>query len=271
VLMRREALEGKHPRLLVEQGKGKEFVDRLAESLRTLVRPFHPRPVVYRSIDFRSNEFAGLEGGARFEPKEQNPMIGYRGCFRYTREPDLFDLELQAIARVRAELPGLHLMIPFVRTLWELEACLRIVEASGLLRQRDFQVWVMAEVPSVVHWIPAYARAGIRGVSIGSNDLTQLTLGVDRDSEVISGLFDERDPAVLSAIRAIVRKSRRAGVTCSICGQAPSVHPEFAELLVRWGIDSISVTPDAVERTLRNIASAEQRVLLEDARQRRKS
>ncbi|MGI5864700.1 MAG: putative PEP-binding protein, partial [Myxococcales bacterium] len=231
--------------------------------------PFHPRPVVYRTMDFRSNEFRGLEGGDRFEPKEENPMIGYRGCYRYTREPDLFDLELQALKAVRAELPNLHLMIPFVRTAWELEACLKLVEKSGLRPGRDFQIWVMAEVPSVVHWIPEYAKLGVSGVSIGSNDLTQLTLGVDRDSEVCGPLFDERDPAVLAAIRAIIRRSHRAGMTCSICGQAPSVHPDYAERVVRWGIDSISVAPDVVDATRRNIAEAEQAIVLEAARRRR--
>jgi pyruvate,water dikinase len=196
-------------------------------------------------------------------------MIGYRGCYRYVREPDLFRLELSALARVRQRHPNVHLMIPFVRTAWEFEACRKLVAESGLEPGRGFELWVMAEIPSVVHWIPAYARAGATGVSIGSNDLTQLVLGVDRDSAVVAPLFDERDGAVLATIEAIVRGSHQAGLTCSICGQAPSVHPDFAERLVRWGIDSISVTPDAVERTRRNIAAAEQRLLLEAARRPR--
>jgi pyruvate,water dikinase len=219
-------------------------------------------------MDFRSNEFRGLEGGERFEPAETNPMIGYRGCYRYTREPDLFGLELRALARVRERHDNLHLMLPFVRTLGEFAACKRLIEASPLAGAKGFELWVMAEVPSVAYWIPAYARLGATGVSIGSNDLTQLTLGVDRDSELLAPLYDERDPAVLDAIGRIIAAAHGAGMTCSICGQAPSVYPDYAERLVRWGIDSVSVTPDAVEPTRRHIAAAEQRILLGAARAR---
>lgn len=266
-----EALEGMHPRLLLERGEADRFVDRLAEGMQTFAAAFHPRPVIYRSMDFRTNEFRGLEGGDRFEPEEANPMIGYRGCSRYLKEPDLFGLELKAMRRVREQFGNLHLMLPFVRTGAEFEACARLVAESGLRPGHDFHLWVMAEVPSVVHWIPHYARAGATGVSIGSNDLTQLVLGVDRDSETLSRVFDERDPAVLATIEAIIRRSHEAGLTCSICGQAPSVHPEFAQQLVKWGIDSISVSADAVERTRRNVAAAEQRILLESARRGRLS
>jgi pyruvate,water dikinase len=217
-------------------------------------------------MDFRTNEFRGLAGGDRFEPAEANPMIGYRGCYRYTREPDLFALELETIRRVREQFDNLHLMIPFVRTRWEFAQCKRVIDESGLAAARNFQLWVMAEVPSVVYWLPAYAALGATGVSIGSNDLTQLVLGVDRDGETVAPLYDERDPAVLDAIRQIVEGAHRAGITCSICGQAPSVYPDYAERLVRWGIDSVSVTPDAVAQTRRHIAAAEQRILLDAAR-----
>jgi len=261
-----EALEGQHPRLLLERGEGGRFVDRLAEKIAILARAFHPRPVTYRSMDFRSNEFRGLQGGDRFEPDEANPMIGYRGCYRYVREPDLFRLELEMLRKVRAEYPNVRLMIPFVRTRWEFEACRRLVDESGLSRERGFELWVMAEVPSVVYWIPAYAQAGVHGVSIGSNDLTQLLLGVDRDSEVLAPLYDERDEAVVDAIRQIVRRSHEHGLKASICGQAPSVHPEYAEMLVRAGIDSISVNPDSVDAARRHVAAAEQRLLLEAVR-----
>ena len=260
------ALDGRHPRLLIEQDKGVELVARMTRSLRTFAAAFAPRPVIYRATDFRSNEFRGLTGGARFEPDEQNPMIGYRGCFRYTKEPALFALELEAIREVRREFANLHLMIPFVRTGSEMRACRQAIDASGLGGDRHLQLWVMAEVPSIVTWLPDYASLGVTGVSIGSNDLTQLVLGVDRDSELLSELYDERDKAVLATIRTIIEQCKRLHLTVSICGQAPSVYPEYAEQLVRWGIDSISVNPDVVDRTRGNIAAAEQRILLDAAR-----
>jgi pyruvate,water dikinase len=260
------ALEKTHPRKLIADGKSDAVVRKLAEGISVIARAFSPRPVIYRAMDFRTNEFRGLDGGAEFEPQEENPMIGYRGCYRYVKEPDLFALELRALAEVRQDFPNVHLMIPFVRTGWEFRECKRLIDASPLGGSRGMQLWVMAEVPSVVHWLPEYVRLGATGVSIGSNDLTQLVLGVDRDGEAVAPLFDERDPAVLATIKAIITECRRLGVTCSICGQAPSTYPEYADLLVRYGIDSISVTPDAVTRTRANIAAAERRLLLDAAR-----
>jgi pyruvate, water dikinase len=261
-----DALGGEHPRALLERGTTDEFLDQMAKPLLRIAHAFAPRPVIYRTIDFRSNEFRGLAGGDRFEPMEENPMIGYRGCYRYIREPDLFALELELLARVRDQSPNLHLMIPFVRTTWELEACLEAIDASPLGNDRSLMRWVMAEVPSVVYRIPEYAAMGIDGVSIGSNDLTQLMLGVDRDSEVCAELFDEGDAAVLDAIERIIDAAHAAGITASLCGQAPSNRPEFAEYLVRWGIDSISVNPDAVGDARRVVGGAEQRILLAAAR-----
>ena len=260
------ALGKTHPRVLLRDGRSEELVTRMTDALGRFAAAFAPRPVVYRATDFRSNEFRGLTGGEAFEPREENPMIGYRGCFRYTRERDLFALELRALKQVRERFPNLHLMIPFVRTGSEFRTCKRLIDESGLTADHTFQLWVMAEVPSVVSWLEEYVRLGVSGVSIGSNDLTQLVLGVDRDSEVLAPLFDERDRAVTSVIRAIIAECKRLGVTCSICGQAPSIHPEYAEMLVRFGIDSISVNPDAIESTRRNVAAAERRVLLEAAR-----
>lgn len=261
-----QALSGRHPRDFIAQGEQSDLVDAMVAAIGRIASAFGTRPVVYRATDFRSNEFRGLRGGEAYEPIEHNPMIGYRGCYRYVKEPDLFGLELQALAQVRERNPNVHLMIPFVRTRWELEACLSLVDMSPLGRQRGLHRWVMAEVPSVMYWLPEYIGLGIDGVSIGSNDLTQLVLGVDRDSDICAELFDESDAAVLDAIGRIVATARKHGITSSLCGQAPSTNPAFAEHLVRMGITSISVNPDAVAVTRRIVAAAERRLLLESAR-----
>jgi pyruvate,water dikinase len=268
-LMVIEALDGTHPKQLIEEGRTEEFVARMADALNVFAAGFHPRPVTYRTIDFRTNEFRGLRGGERFEPQEANPMIGYRGALRYIQEPEVFALEMQAVRRVwDAGHENFHVMLPFVRTASELERCRALVAESGLLQRRNFELWIMAEVPSVLFNLERYAKIGIAGISIGSNDLTQLMLGADRDSEVLAATFDERDPAVVDYLSALIPRARALGLHTSICGQAPSVHPEYAELLVRLGIENISVSVDAVERTRRLIAAAEQRVLLDAARER---
>jgi pyruvate,water dikinase len=266
-LMLLEALDGTHPRLLMEQGRGDELVQRMAGGLTAFAAAFDPRPVTYRTMDFRTNEFRGLEGGTRFEPEEANPMIGYRGALRYTREPDLFRLEIDAVRRVWSEgHHNLHVMIPFVRTAREFATCRSHMEESGLLIQPGFELWIMAEVPSVLFALPRYAALGAAGISIGSNDLTQLLLGADRDSAVLAEVFDERDEAVVAYLQELIPAARHLGLKTSICGQAPSVHPEYAEILVRAGIDAISVNLDAVDRTRMLIARAERRLMLDAAR-----
>jgi len=264
-----EACEGTHPRRFVEEHGSEMFVERMYKNLLTFARPFNPRPITYRTMDFRSNEFRDLKGGSAYEPTEANPMIGYRGSFRYVTEPDLFKLELEAVKRVRDDgFKNLHVMLPFVRTISEVKRLVRYIDEIGLFDDPFFDLWVMAEVPSVVYYMDQYQKLGVDGISIGSNDLTQLVLAIDRDSEVLAPLFNEMDEAVLDHIRQLLEKARALGMKSSICGQAPSVFPEYAGKLVEWGIDSISVNWDVVEQTIKNVASAEMKLLLEKARAR---
>ncbi len=261
-----ESLSGMHPNAMIARSGTESFIAKMSASILQIARAFAPRPVIYRTYDFRTNEFARLKGGAEHEPLERNPMIGYRGAFRYIKDPTVFDLELEVLARVRDESPNVHVMIPFVRTLFELEACLARIDAHRLGHQRGLLRWMMAEVPSVTYRIPEYARLGIDGISIGSNDLTQLVLGVDRDSEICAELFDERDPAVLDSIRRIIETAKESGLSTSLCGQAPSLYPDYAEHLVRFGIDSISISSDALAPAREAIARAERKLLLDGVR-----
>ena len=255
---------GEHPKKMIKEGRGQEFTDKLAEKIRVFATAFFPRPVVYRTTDFKTNEYRNLAGGEEFEPAESNPMMGWRGCARYITEPEVFALELAAIKKVREEfgMKNLWIMLPFVRRIGELRAIKEMLKAQGMHHTRDFKLWIMVEVPSTVFLIDQFCAEGIDGVSIGSNDLTQLILGIDRDNATLADGFDERNDAVLRAIERVVKVCNENKVTCSICGQAPSVYPEFAEKLVEMGITSMSVNPDAVERTKRNVASAEMKVLL---------
>jgi pyruvate,water dikinase len=259
---------GKHPMKFIEEGKQQEFIDALADNLRTFAAAFHPRPVVYRATDFKTNEYRSLEGGDKYEPEEQNPMIGFRGASRYIQNPEEFRMELKAIYKVRHEykLKNLWLMIPFVRTVDELKIIKKIVEEEGLEQRKGFKLWIMVEVPGAVFNLQEMINVGIDGVSIGSNDLTQLILGIDRDSAILGRQFDERNTAVLKAIKQVVETCRANNITCSLCGQAPSVYPDFAEKLVDYGVTSISVNPDAIERTRKIVASAEQKVMLDKLR-----
>lgn len=255
---------GEHPRAMVKDGRGKEYVTKLAEGIATICRAFSPRPVVYRATDFKTNEYRGLKGGDKFEPTEGNPMIGYRGACRYIKEPDLYKLEIEALKKVREQegFKNLHLIIPFVRTVEELSQVKKLTEEYGLTQSVDFKLWMMVEVPSNVILLEKFLAVGIDGVSIGSNDLTQLTLGADRDNQTLAEIFDERNEAVLMSIQYVIKTCRKHNVTCSICGQAPSVYPEITEFMVRNGVTSVSVTPDMILQTRKIIASVEKRLLL---------
>jgi len=255
---------GKHPRLFIKEKRQQEFINKLAENLKIFAQAFSPRPLIYRATDFKSNEYKNLAGGAEFEPDEENPMIGYRGCFRYIEEPDEFAMELEALKIVRNNmgLRNLHLMIPFVRTPGELKKVKALVEKSGLFDTNDFKFYMMAEIPSNVIIIDKFLDVGVDGISIGSNDLTQLTLGVDRDSQKMAEEFDERDEAVEVSIRHLIEKCKARNVSVSICGQAPSVYPEYTEFLVEAGITSISVNPDMIIASRKLIASVEKKIML---------
>jgi len=237
------------------------FVDKLARGLARIAALVWPNPVIVRMSDFKTNEYAGLLGGAQFEPHEENPMIGFRGASRYyaPEYADGFALECAAIRRLRTEMgfANVVMMIPFCRTLTEADAVLTEMAKHGLERGKDgLQVYVMAEIPSNIISAAEFAKR-FDGFSIGSNDLTQLTLGVDRDSERLAEVFSERDPAVLWMIRHLIETAHAAGRKVGLCGQAPSNDPDFARLLVQAGIDTISVTPDAFLAVKDNVAAAE--------------
>jgi len=251
---------GEHPSYMISQNRGNEFVDKLAEGITAFAKAFHPRQVVYRTNDFKTNEYRALKGGEKYEEVEENPMLGYRGASRYTTDTETFKLELAAIKKVREKYNNLWVMIPFVRTVPGLARTIKIMESEGLKRSEDFKIWMMVEVPSNIFLLEKFLAVGIDGISIGSNDLTQLILGVDRDSAKLAETFDERDEAVLIALERAVKVSKSMGVTSSICGQAPSVYPELTKKLVEWGITSVSVSPDMIDTTREIIAKAEERL-----------
>jgi len=246
----------RHPRHMLHEGKGEQFVKMLARDITTFAKAFYPRPVVYRTTDFKTNEYRNLPGGEKYEELEENPMLGYRGCSRYTRETEVFRLEVDAIKKVCQYYDNLYVMIPFVRFVDELARIKRFLVAEGLYQFPNFKLWMMVEVPNVF-LIDKFIDVGIDGISIGSNDLTQLILGIDRDNPKLATQFDERNEAVLMAIEKVIRVSRQKGITSSICGQAPSVYPEFTEKLVKWGITSVSVSPDMIDEARRIIADVE--------------
>ncbi|HJX69657.1 MAG TPA: phosphoenolpyruvate synthase [Dehalococcoidia bacterium] len=260
---------GEHPRYMLSQNRGKEFVNKLTKGMSIFAKAFAPRPVVYRTTDFKTNEYRNLKGGEAYEELEENPMLGYRGCSRYVRELDVFKLEIEAIKKVRESFSNLWVMIPFVRTVKEMSQSKSILESEGLVSSPDFKLWMMVEVPSNIILMDKFIDVGIDGISIGSNDLTQLTLGIDRDSPKLAEEFDERDEAVLYFLEKAIKTAAQRGVTSSICGQAPSVYPELTTKLVEWGITSVSVNPDMIEHTRSIISIAEEGLTGRPSRLRR--
>ena len=255
-----------HPMHLIETGRRDFAIDTLAEGMRKVCASLAPRQVVLRLSDFKSSEYRDLNGGDKYEPEESSALLGFRGASRYydERYAPAFLLELEAIKKVRNEFgfKNLQVMIPFCRTVNEAAEVTRIMAEHGLQRNADFKVWLMAEIPANIILADQFNQY-VDGYSIGSNDLTMLVLGCDRDNETVQHIYDERNLAVKRAIKHLIETAHKDGKTVSICGQAPSVYPEFCEFLVRHGIDSISVNPDAVVSTKKMVAQLEQRIMLD--------
>ena len=259
-----EALQHRPPDLWLQQDK-QGLIDRLAEQIQKLTAAFAPRPVFYRSLDIRSHEFPSLEESGF---TERNPTMGMRGTFRYQVNPALFEVELAALRKVQqAEQKNLRLVLPFVRTVEEFQFCRQKVEQAGLV-QPHFQLWMMAEVPSVLLLLEDYIRAGAQGIAIGTNDLTQLLFGVDRDHPKMANSFDVSHPAAQRAIQALLQTARSANLPCLICGHIPQNAPEMIDSLIRQGITAISVEPGDVGWMSTAIERAERRLLLELVRDR---
>ena len=258
---------GKHPLYMIQTGRQQEYIDKLAEGIGQVAKEITPRPLIVRFSDFKTNEYKNLEGGSNFEPHEENPLIGWRGVSRYI-SPDFveaFKLEIKAIKKLREQgLKNVHVMLPFVRNTDEVRKCLKILEEFNLINNHEFRVYLMAEVPAISIIPEEFAELPIYGASIGSNDLTMGVLGIDRDSAKLGkmGYFDERNPAVMKAISNIIRGFKKHGKTVGICGQGPSEHEDLVEFLVKEGIDSISVSPDVVNKTRKLVASTERSILL---------
>lgn len=256
---------GIHPKKLIKEKKEKIFIEKMTEGLETFCKAFYPRPILYRATDFKTNEYRNLTGGREFEPEEPNPMIGYRGAYRYVSDPAVFELELEAIKQVREKrgFNNLNLMIPFVRTVKELEDVKKIIHKVGLRRSHTFKLYMMVEIPSNVILIDDFIEAGIDGISIGSNDLTMLVLGTDRDNSEVAQEYDEQNPAVEWALERVIKRANEHRIPVSICGQAPSVYPSLVKKLVEWGVTGVSVSPDAIDTTRRVVHEAEMKIIKE--------
>ncbi|NEP39507.1 MAG: phosphoenolpyruvate synthase [Okeania sp. SIO2G4] len=289
-LMAIELLENHHPLWWIQQGRQSELVVLMVKKLSQFAAAFTPKPVFYRSLDlalFNSSdrekiftkipeEFITNYSGNQDNQTEanlhnhrtnySNPILGRHGTFSYMLEPSLLDLEIDILSQVyELGYTNVHLILPFVRSVEEFQFCQNRIQTKWENRPNHFQIWIMAEIPSVLFLLPEYVKAGVRGIAIGTNDLTQLLLGVDREEEQMASAFDTRQPAVMRAIQQLISQAKTSGIPCSICGDAPALYPEIIDNLIRWGITSISVNVDAVDKTYNSIARAEQRLILEAA------
>jgi pyruvate, water dikinase len=272
-LMAISLLDGQEPNTWLQEGKQTLLLKRFRERIMQFVQGFAPRPIFYRSLDIQINELHETESlqhhtvQSRYSDTQTVKPLAYRGTFGYMQNSAMFELELTALAQVQqAGYRNINLILPFVRTVEEFVFCRQKVEQAGLTTVSQFQLWIMAEVPSVLFLLPEYVKAGVQGIAIGTNDLTQLLLGVDREQGKLASSFDAQHPAVMGAIRQLIYMAKNANIPCSICGQAPALYPEIIDQLVQWGITSISVEPEAVQKTYYAIARAEQRIILETAR-----
>ncbi|MGC9049205.1 MAG: phosphoenolpyruvate synthase [Patescibacteria group bacterium] len=251
---------GIHPKEFIKKNKEYVFINHLKNNLLKFVKAFNPRPVIYRATDFKTNEYRNLLGGKNYEPHEENPMLGFRGASRYINQPDVFKMELEAVKKIwQLGYKNLHLMIPFVRLPWEIIKIKELVDQTGLTLFNDFKLWIMVEVPYCALNIDDFLKVGIDGVSIGTNDLSMMLLGVDRDNELISYIYDERYSGIIKIIQNVIERCLKHNVTVSICGQAVTDYQDILEPLVKAGITSVSVNPDAIERTRETIYQLEKK------------
>ncbi|MEB3341581.1 putative PEP-binding protein [Okeania sp.] len=284
-LMAIELLENHHPLWWIEKGRQSELIDLMVQHLTKFAAAFAPKPVFYRSLDLvlfnsnysrnQDNQFSqnihpqnlNQELNLSDQTNYYNPILGKHGTFSYMLEPSLLDLEINILSKVhKLGYNNVNLILPYVRSVEEFQFCRNQIETKWKDKPNHFQIWIMAEVPSVLFLLPEYVKAGVQGIAIGTNDLTQLLLGIDREKEEIKNVFDARHPAVMRAIQKLISQAKIAGIPCSICGDAPALYPEIIDDLVRWGITSISVNINAVQQTYQAIARAEQRLILEAAR-----
>ena len=300
-LMAIELLENRHPLWWIKQGRESELIDLMVENLTQFAAAFAPKSVFYRSFDLvlfnysyqeknmtKKREHSSLnypnnqdnqysqnihdqnllqELSFSYKTNYYNPILGQHGTLSYMLEPRLLDLEINILSTVyKLGYSNIHLILPYVSSLEEFQFCRSRIETKWKDKPNHFQIWIMAEVPSVLFLLPEYVKEGVQGIAIGTNDLTQLLLGVDREKEEIKSYFNTRNPAVMRAIKDLIFKAKSAGIPCSICGDAPALYPEIIDDLIRWGITSISVNLNAVEKTYKAIARAEQRLILEAAR-----